>query len=148
LEDALAGELANIGVARDQIPATLQLLRERMDTEQRESLRQVDESVNARGLYNSGIRTRDRDVATQGYDRRRQDLALGAAGDFNTLAQQESAARSNYARGLQELLMALAGQEVGREDSTFGNKPFESPSQKTGQKKKATPKKKRKKRGR
>lgn len=108
LDDALSQALTGIGVQRDQIPALLAQLSARMDTDQQESLRQTDEAANARGIYNSGIRTQDRGKVNLGYDRQRQDVANTTAQQYAELAQAESGARSGYAKDLADLYQELA----------------------------------------
>lgn len=108
LDDELAGTLTRLGVQRDQIPAMVKLMTARLESDQTEDLRQTDEAANARGVYNSGMRTTNRHNVTQGYDRQRQDLASNIAQQFSDLAQQEADARSRYNQGLTDLLLSLA----------------------------------------
>jgi hypothetical protein len=108
IEDQLAAQLAAIGVEREQIPAITQLLTSRMATQQEESTRQLNEGMNARGLYNSGIRTTDLARSDLGYERQRQDLAMQMAERQRALAQQEAEARAAYQSQLMEALLGLA----------------------------------------
>jgi hypothetical protein len=108
LEDQLAAQLAAIGVERDQIPAITQLLTARMATQQEESTRQVNEGANARGVYDSGIRTTNVARSDLGYDQQRQDLAMQMAERQRGIAQQEAEARAAYQSQLMEALLGLA----------------------------------------
>jgi hypothetical protein len=108
LEDQLAAQLAAIGVERDQIPAITQLLTARMATQQEESTRQVNEGANARGLYDSGIRTTNVARSDLGYEQQRQDLAMQMAERQRAIAQQEADARAAYQAQLMEALLGLA----------------------------------------
>lgn len=108
LEDELAGTLANLGVAREDLVRTVELVKARIATDLAEEKRQVDESSNARGIYNSGIRTRNRDRAQFYTDRKSQDVGMEAARALREMAAQESGARSSYFKGLAELLMDVA----------------------------------------
>lgn len=118
LEDELAATLASIGVARDQIPATLELITARLLSDQEEDLRNTDENANARGIYNSGIRTTDRGRVTQGYDRKRADIAADAAQQLADLAAAESGAYAGFNRSWADVLLDLAIQAA--EDPNFG----------------------------
>ena len=108
LEDELSATLASIGVARDQIPATLNLVTTRLLNDQAEDLRNTDETANARGIYNSGIRSTDRGRVTSGYDRKRSDLASDAARQLSELASAESGAHSSFNRSWADILLQLA----------------------------------------
>lgn len=107
LEDSLASALLNIGIAREEIPAMVRMLSNRIMTDQQLANRQVNEAVNARGLYNSGIRQTELGIAGLPFDRARQDLALEAARQYQELLRREADARLAYQQGLTEALIAL-----------------------------------------
>lgn len=117
LEDNLAAELAAIGVARAEIPALVELVTQRLATDQAEVERRTNEAANARGVYNSTIRTDDLGDVRAGFDRNRQDFAFDVARMFGELSQRESGARGDYNRSLSELLLALA-QDQATDDRT------------------------------
>lgn len=112
LEDQLAQELTAIGVARDQIPAYIRLITERLSTEQAEGERQTNEGAEARGIYDSTIRTTDLGRVRTGFDRSRQDLASDTARQYSDLAARQSGALTGYQGGIAELLLALAQQQA------------------------------------
>lgn len=128
LDDALAAELASVTTDRQQIPALIALVSERMMTDQTEDLRRTDEGANARGLYNSGIRTTNREKVDLGYGRQRQDLASQAATQYSDLARRETGAYTTYQQGLAEALLQLAqtaaanGTSIGSGGGKRGDK--------------------------
>lgn len=119
LEDELAATLASIGVARDQIPATLNLITTRLLNDQSEDLRNTDEAANARGIYDSGIRSTDRGRVTSGYDRKRADIAADAARQLSELAAAESGALAGFNRSWADILLDLAA--AAAEDPDYGS---------------------------
>jgi hypothetical protein len=87
-----------------------QLFMSRLGTQQEESTRQVNEGAAARGIYQSGIRTTDIARSDLGYERQRQDYAMGVVQQQQELAAREAAARAQAQQGLAEALAALAGR--------------------------------------
>lgn len=108
LEDELSGTLAGLNVQREQIGPMMNAILTRLVENQNEDLRVTDENANERGLFHSGIRTRDRSRVTGGYDRQRQDLASSVAQQYAGLANQESGARSNFQKQWANALLGIA----------------------------------------
>lgn len=118
LEDELAAALAQIQVGRDEIPAIVNMIEARLKNDEVDDVRRTNEAANARGLYNSGIRTTDVGRVNQAYGRQRQDVGTEMARTLRDLAGQESTARGGYDRGLLELLL-----EEGRRTAADPNAP-------------------------
>lgn len=145
LEDSLAGELANIGVAQQDIANMVELAKARLATDLADEKRQIDESSNARGIYDSGIRTSDRNKAQFRADRRLVDIGLTAAEQLRQLALQESGARGDYLRDLAELLADSARGAAQDEDAAVPTSPSEDKPPKNKPKKPRKRKRSRKK---
>lgn len=126
LDDELSATLLSIGVARDQIPAALKVIEAELATDQRLEHDRINEDANARGVYQSGIPGRNRDIANIGFSRAWQDALTGAQGQYNDLAQQELAAQSEWRRGIQEGLLDYSGDLYDSPPSTIdrGNSPY------------------------
>lgn len=120
LDDALSAQLAEIGMAREEIAATKKLIEARLATDLQEDLRQVDEGANARGIYNSSIRGDNRGRAEFQTGRRLQDVTLDAARQFREMAAAESGARSSYLKGIAELLAQAARTAANDENADAG----------------------------
>lgn len=108
LEDELAAELAQVGVARSQIPAMVALFTQRLASQEGLDRGSLDESMASRGIYTSGIRTSELGNLLNQYNRQRQDFAFDTAGQYSDLAARESNARMNYNRGLADLAREAA----------------------------------------
>jgi hypothetical protein len=111
--DQLSATLAQIGVAREEIPAMVNMITARMGTDQAFDTNMLNEAMNGRGLYDSGIRAQDTQQLNQGYDRQRQDMAFDVARQYRDLATQESQARLSYEQQLAEMLLELAQETIG-----------------------------------
>lgn len=110
-DDALSAELASIGIARDQIPAVRDLLLARMATDQGETNRQINNVMNDRGIWDSGITTANIARSDLQYDRARQDQAFQFQQVLNELLGRESEATLGYDQNLMEAMLALAGRQ-------------------------------------
>lgn len=142
LEDELSGTLASIATSREELMSMVELVKARLATDLADEKRMIDEQMNARGIFDSGVRTRDTNRAQFQSDRTLVDVGLDAAGKLNQLAASESGARSSYLKGLAELLMNAA-----RNSATDENAPTPRPEDEEPDKPKKPKKKKRKKRG-
>lgn len=135
LESELSRELSQIGVAEEQIPAALTVLNARLAADQDEALREANEAANARGVYNSGIRTNSRKRVTDTFDRTRSEVASDVARQYGDLASRKSAAYSNFNTSWAEALLEFA--RIAAEDPNavvgLGNdRPSDRPSGPTG----------------
>lgn len=108
LDDALRAELASIGVERNDMEAMLGLVKSRLGFEHQEGLRRVDEGANERGIFNSGIRMRDRGYTDVDFNRRYQDLDLQRLEGTRGLAQREARAHEDRRRGGNDLALRIA----------------------------------------
>jgi hypothetical protein len=109
LEDQLAAMLSGITGQRGLLDPQRQLTRTRLGIEETEDTRLLNEGMNTRGIYNSGIRPTEQGKLTQQYGQRYEDVEFAHAQQLAALAQQEAAARATYQSGLGELLLGLAG---------------------------------------
>lgn len=133
-EDQLSAQLAQIGIAREQIPYFLNFYGQRDVTDKGYANNALDENLAARGIFDSTVNPylRTRDIDTP-YGRRAQDRTLAAEQQYADLAGQEGGAQLSYNQSLMELLLGRAGQVAAEQ-------PLELPrfSQRTGRR---TPKK-------
>ena len=104
LDDQLSAQLMQIGIQRDQIPSMVELVRQRLETDRNQTMENVDENAVARGIFNSGIRTDNRNTADIGFQRGWQDYTTDVQRMYNDLAQQESGANMDWRRGWQDVL--------------------------------------------
>ena len=127
LEDNLAAQLAQIGVARDQIPAYLALMSGRAGTDQTYATQGFNSAMADRGIYDSGVTPylKQRDIGIP-YGRQAQDLGLSAAGQYSDLAAQQGQAYLGYDQGLTNLLLQRAlqvSQQMPLSLPQYKNKP-------------------------
>jgi len=112
LEDALASQLASLGVAQDQIPAMVELYKQRYATNQAQDVRSANESLAGRGVFDSGLTGQTYGLIGTDYDRQRQDLATSAASEYSSLASQQAEAWQDYQQGLMDLLLQIAASQA------------------------------------
>lgn len=112
LEDEMTGRLASIAGLRGQLGPERDLALARIGTNEGIDRRQLDEGLAGRGVFESGIRTRDQGMLGTQYLRTRQDLANDFGQRTAGLANQEADVRGGYQRGLMELLMDLANRQA------------------------------------
>jgi hypothetical protein len=108
LEDQLADTLARLGVARNEIPAMLNQVTQRLSTDQDRDTLLLKEKLAGRGVYDSSIKSDDLFKLGGQYDRQRQDLASATATQYRELSDAEAAARNSYQQGLVEAMMSNA----------------------------------------
>lgn len=132
LEDQLSQTLADIGVQEAEIPVTLKLIQARLKADEEESMRQISETTNARGTYASGGTQRDFALSGRGFERSRRDAQMEAARALGELARRKQGARSDYLKGLSDLLLQWQPNAEGErsnddeEPSPPGKKPPQS----------------------
>lgn len=112
LQDQLARDLSQLGIAWDQIPAVVNLVTQRLGTQQGLQSQQLAEQANARGIYGSGIQQRDQGLLNAGFDRQRQDLAFDTAQQYQQLSNQMAEAYQGFDQELRELMLEIAQQQA------------------------------------
>lgn len=129
LEDQLSATLMQIGIQRDEIPKMVELVKQRMATDQGLEYSQIDENANARGIYNSGIRRQDQERSDIPRQRQWQDFMFDINSRYGDLAQQEAQAKSDYWRARDEGLLDLAGNYADDMPSSIyqGNGGYDTP---------------------
>lgn len=108
LDDEMRRALANYDIAGEEAEALMRLAKERMGIQHQESLRRVDESANERGIYNSGIRMRDRGYTDLDFGQQYQDLELDRARRLREIAEGKAGAVEGRRRGQNDLAMRIA----------------------------------------
>ena len=109
--DQLASTLAQIGVARDQIPYVVKMFDARMKTDMEYETNRVREAMSGRGVLNSGATgtTLQRDVYRP-LGRAKQDFTLDVAGQEADLASAEAEAQLQANMALQNHTLQRANQ--------------------------------------
>lgn len=108
LDAQLDAELTSLGVEQADVLAINNLINARLGIEHQEGLRQVDESSNARGLYNSGIRTRDRGYTDLSFSQRFEDLGIDTGSKLRDIAHRRGQAESAKKMGVADLALRVA----------------------------------------
>jgi hypothetical protein len=108
LDDEMRRQLAELNVGAEEAEALMQMTKARLGIEHQETLRRVDEGANERGIFNSGIRTRDRGYADLDFGQRYQDLELDRAARLRGIAQAQAQAHENRRRGVNDLAIRIA----------------------------------------
>jgi len=107
-EDQLSAQLAQLGIAKEQIQPMVDLALERMATQQGIETGSLREGLVDRGIYDSGTTTRDWSRLNADYTRQQQDLAMSAAQQYADIAGQEGEAYLNYQQQMIEALIQRA----------------------------------------
>jgi hypothetical protein len=109
LDQELWSTISQLNIAEAQIPAMVELVKSRMNTDMGYEMQGVDESMIDRGLFDSSIRSDNRTSASLPYQRRWQDFQGEVAGQYGEIANRRSGAQTSYNQAIAELLLGLAG---------------------------------------
>lgn len=108
LDDELNAILAAAGVEEADAKAFHTLIKSRLGIGHQEGLRRTDESTNERGIYNSGIRTRDRGYVDLDFSQRYQDNDLDLLGKVRGTANKKAEAQAKKKKGVSDLAIRIA----------------------------------------